>query len=236
MKRPMPADFAAVAPTMPLMELRARYGTGYEQINRWLKEAGIRSKPVQRPTRPMPKDFADIAPALTIKQLQKHYAAGHEVIGRWLKEAGVLSFNHVHKPPQPHRLPIPEDFAEVAPHMTQVELHRRYGRDYTVIRRWCREAGVEPLPRVYAPPPRRKRMDRKTGLRGSNIQNIRASSIYDEAASVIQRERFAVYRCNERGAADHTGNHWRVGNVVLTPAELLERAERYTIRAARIAA
>ncbi len=72
----------------------------------------------------------------------------------------------------------------------------------------------------------------KHGLHGSNLLRIRASSIYDEAAGVIQRERFAVYRCEDNGKANPNGKFWRVGNVVLTPDELLERAERYRRRAA----
>jgi hypothetical protein len=36
----------------------------------------------------------------------------------------------------------------------------------------------------------------------------------------------AVYRCTETGRADPKGKFWRFGNAVLTPDELIARAER----------
>lgn len=45
-RRPMPEDFARVAPTMHLNELARHYRAGREAVNRWVAESGVKSKPV----------------------------------------------------------------------------------------------------------------------------------------------------------------------------------------------
>ena len=57
-------------------------------------------------------------------------------------------------------------------------------------------------------------------------------SIWDDAADVLRAERWAVYRCDEKGKADLKGRYWRAGNVILSPDDLLAKADRYRRRAA----
>lgn len=57
-RKPVPAGFAAVAPTMLKADLKVHYGVGHNTLDRWLKEAGVRAKTeprksvVQRDLRP----------------------------------------------------------------------------------------------------------------------------------------------------------------------------------------
>lgn len=185
--------------------------------------------------RPVPDDFTTIAPTMAISKLVDRYQTGQNVVRRWIAETGVQPAKRPKSiPPMRPKIPAPADFCEVAPTMMVAEMVRHYGRYERVIKRWLKEAGISAKPREPRTPPRKIRVT--GGMRltvpGQNISNIRTQSIYDEAAGVIQRERFAVYRCDERGRADFKGAFWRVGTAVLTPAELLERAERYRRRAA----
>lgn len=41
-------------------------------------------------------------------------------------------------------IPIPSDFAAVAPTLYDRELRQRYGRGYRTIQRWCKLCGVKP--------------------------------------------------------------------------------------------
>lgn len=63
--------------------------------------------------------------------------------------------------------------------------------------------------------------------RNQLTRDLRYISMFDEAADALRRERFVVFRCDDRGRADQKGEFWRLGNTLLTPDELLQRAEKY---------
>jgi hypothetical protein len=89
--RPMPADFAAVAPTKTFLQLRLHYRAGAGVISRWLSEAGVECLRV-RPSWelvPPPADFAEIAPTMTRSELTRHYDASQRAVRRWLKTTGI---------------------------------------------------------------------------------------------------------------------------------------------------
>ena len=138
---------------------------------------------------------------------------GSSTVCKWLKDAGV-QINVANT-----RHPIPADFAEHAPHMTQGQLEAAYSASHGVVRRWLGDAGVSPRKVVVVPIARD---------RGPGYVNIAPSQTYgpEDAAADTLRKFGAVFRCDERGRADHKGTHWRFGNVVLTGDELIARAER----------
>lgn len=174
-KRPCPADFAEVAPTMCIERMVKHYHTSRKAVQRWLEETGApcpSSNNVTNIARPMPEDFAATAPTMSAHELRRHYRTGEAVIKRWLKEAGVSTKGFSRKWNGGYKLPHG--------HFAQLRTH-------------------------YTP--------------------------LDEAADIL-RCMAPVYRCNPNGAANEKGDHWRYGGVVLTPDQLLARADRHRRKAA----
>lgn len=64
----------------------------------------------------------------------------------------------------------------------------------------------------------------------TNFQGQAAKGVADMAAQHLRREA-PVFRCDAGGAPNPKGKCWRYGNVVLTEAELLAKAERKGWRA-----
>lgn len=228
--RPTPADFAEQVERLNgYKSLQRHYRCGQPAIERWLKEAGISFR---RDSDEPPVDLADMAAQMTGKQLMKHYHAGYWRMSRWLAQTGIktrepLSFN---------RIPVPADFAEIAPTLTKAELLTRYGiTQYKTLNRWIEDSGVQ-----AKAPPAKVTPIRHTGggLKlpgygvGYGVQLTRTTSIHDLAADVLRRERWNVNRCDERGRYAEKGKFWRVGTVVCDGDALLARAERYRRRAA----
>lgn len=52
-RRPVPADFATVAPTIPVSQARTHWRTAHAQIQRWEAETGVRCARL-KPGRPAP--------------------------------------------------------------------------------------------------------------------------------------------------------------------------------------
>jgi hypothetical protein len=48
----------------------------------------------------------------------------------------------------------------------------------------------------------------------------------------MQRAGWPCYRCDEGGNPNPTGKMWRLGRLVVSPAELIERADAKRARAA----
>ncbi len=120
--------------------------------------------------------------------------------------------------------PIPEDFAEVAPTMCKYQLLRHYGVKWSgTIDRWCKESGVEAKKYVA---PKRNRLS-MMGRVHVPAEFVKPKDEYEVAADVLRKERYPVNRCNDNGLYNATGKFWRVGRNVLTPEQLLEKAERY---------
>ena len=223
----MPADFVEVYLANSWEGTRQHFAVGHEVMRRWRRECGITDKPSIR-RRVMPADFALVAPTMTKMEMKAHYQTTFNTITRWLEEAGVRQA----KPkPSGNALPrpAPADFAALAPTMTKSQLHRHYNTSWDALTRWLVETGTTP-----ADPP--KARHQPTYFRNNPQhrihRDVRQTDIYDDAADVIRRERFAVHRCDDRGRYAPKGGFWRVGIVILTPDELLQRADKYRRKAA----
>lgn len=188
-----------------------------------------------------PADFAELCDTMTRTLLAKHYGVSYGTLLRWFDEHSSrlkrTGFYRGH-----HKRPVPDDFAQLAPTMTHTKLRQHYGVDGTALRRWLAEAGVSPA--VYVarrrPDTAERNRERRKGKaparyhRGPQVvaMDSRRWSPVDLAADVLRRERWVVYRCDEKGVAKPEGLFWRVGNVVCDGDELLARAARYQDKAA----
>jgi hypothetical protein len=178
--------------------------------------------------RPCPPDFAEVEPPMSRAQLAKHYRASNRAILRWAGEVGAARRKKGPSNPINLRL-VPEGFAEVAPLNTKAQLGRIYKASHLILSRWLKEAGVTAMPGVSSAPGIVSKMGR---ARQPSIALTRTTSMYDDAADTLRRERFMVNRCDLIGKFSLTGRYWRVGNSVLTGDELLARVARYLRRAA----
>lgn len=181
----------------------------------------------------MPADFAELAPTMTKYELERHYSASYKTVSRWFKLTGL-------KPRAPimaNAQPVPADFAEVSKRLTVSGMREYYGGGEAKIRRWLAETGLQPC-KIYNGGKAPKRNPNRTSFRPNQMptliagQDHRIRSIYTDAADILQRERWIVYRCTDKGKASIDGEFWRVGNCVLTPDELLIKAQRYAKQAA----
>jgi hypothetical protein len=194
--------------------------------------------------RPMPEDFMELAPTLHLSEALRHWSVGERALRRWYAEAGIVpaAYDHTHKR---RRLgaPPPDDFRDVAPTLYIRELMHHYRRGEKVIIRWLKESGVRsrPVDRVaqaraarankpskpqtferQQPPPRARRIV-YTGPKPKPLPE-RDWSLHGQAADHLRRIA-PVYRCWATGAFNLKGDHYRFGNVILTPDELLQRAK-----------
>lgn len=229
-KRPMPDDFAHVATTMSVKRLRKHYAVGSTTVYNWLASIGRYCKSNGQ-AMPPPDDFRAQAAKLYPEQLKRHYGRSSNTISRWLDECGIVPVNGFTMP----RRDAPADFTALAPTMTKTALKDHYRADIRTIGRWYAETGADRLIVKPAPPTGRRRgaynMTPSLSRAGGNLSITRILTIHDQAADTLRRERWAVYRCTEKGKADFKGAFWRVGNVVCAPDELLERAARAERRA-----
>lgn len=220
--RPKPDDFEDIFHLYNKEELMAHYSAGRGAVDRWL--AGRKAKGIQ-PRRKLPADFAQVAPGLSAFAVRQHYNTTDAIVARWYREAGIDR-------PIVYSVPPPSDFAEMATKLTKSALRKHYDVGTAKIARWLVDAAVDA--KTYTPPPRHQRP--KTPWSGYKLPHghfaaMRTTSIYEDAADVLRRF-CPVYRCHENGKADEKGEFWRVGMSVLTPDELLERADKYRKRAA----
>lgn len=226
-KRPMPDDFAEVSAKQSVRAMRSHYIAGEHTITRWLAEIG-KSRGGPPRSMPVPDDYAELAAIYHAEHLKRHYDVSGNVIDRWIRVSGIKPVSGVKRAP-------PADFTALAPTMTKTALKDHYRADIRTIGRWYAETGADRLIVKPAPPTGRRRgaynMTPSLSRAGGNLSITRILTIHDQAADTLRRERWAVYRCTEKGKADFKGAFWRVGNVVCTPAELLERAARAERRA-----
>ncbi len=230
-KIPVPTDFAEVAPTMLRTQLRRRYGVSNDVVTRWVKETGTMTAGRLAQKRSVPGDFATLAPTMSLTSLQNHYSAGERTVKRWLRESGAKAALYKSVLPQRLGAPTPHFCRAVAPTMTHPSLRAHYGVGAATVARWVREAGVPTLGILHpSPPPIPGGMVFRGHAAGLVLRDLRQRSMYDDAADTLRRERFVVFRCDGRGRADLKGTYWRIGNTLLTPDELLQRAEKYRKR------
>lgn len=177
------------------------------------------------PLRPVPSDFLEFAPGKSTKQLKEYYKVSVRVIVRWRKETGVPGAA-MSPPPLRHR-PLPDDFEEQCLRKTKGQLILHYKTNRDVVTRWLTETGFEP--RIYSGVGQISKMGR---YKPCQVVQFHTKSMMDEAADILRRERWIVFRCNRKGEYAQAGEWWRVGNVICTTDELMQRADRYRSKAA----
>jgi len=133
--------------------------------------------------------------------------------------------------------PLPDDFAAIAGTMGAEQLKLHYGARSSTIKRWCDESKVRPA--ACKPAGRRKAavtpiitarrtvapmaVDKR--FSGAATRTKREDGTAARAADHLRRDA-PVYHCDERGRPNPDGSYYRVGNAVLTPGEVIARAER----------
>jgi hypothetical protein len=202
---------------------------GFPYPGRSVAETQVSARPAGRKSRPLPEDFAAVAPTMTRCGLRKRYAASETVVKRWIRETGVTVLEGTRQ----DATPPPNDLAELAAEMTLSQLVRHYHSHHDTVYRWLSIKGLKALKYV---PQRRQRKAAPTSRpiavkRSYTAANYvpRDLSLDGQAADHLRRF-CAVYRCTEKGAADQRGGFWRYGNAVLTPQEIVARAERHGFR------
>lgn len=134
------------------------------------------------------------------------------------------------------RIPIPDNFADLWPTATVIVLAARFGCSPRLIRSWAVRAGlpskrpppapvkVKPFVRGYAPP-------KLVAHHKATMTEVwRDPSRAGEAQRILQGDKWVVYRCDETGRQSQGGKLWRCGRLIVTDAELIERAERVKLR------
>lgn len=242
--RPMPNDFREVAARLKYVKCVAKhYAAGQTTVERWFREAGI--KPGKRQVHELPADFAERAKTMHGFALSQHYGVAPKVVRRWADEAGVTLIKGRVIPPAKGRVippakrrECPADFAQMAAFLTYTGLCNHYNTGRSAVDRWVSETGATPLVFVRKPSEAKPQAGKPSrglyhaiGISSNIAAAAKPYTAHDRAADTI-RPYAAVYRCDERGKADLAGKFWRVGMVVVTPDELLERAARYERRAA----
>ena len=182
---------------------------------------------MRKPLRAIPSDFAEKAKTMCRNQLVKHYRTSDKAVGRWADECGVHPLKVMMRP-------APDDWEQLCAKHTAAELRRLLKADIKVIKRWISETDIEPVPfdlKSIIPPSRKPNTLKQMGTPHKAIIRDKPRSIWDDAADVL-RHYGPVYRCDENGKADQKGRYWRAGMAILTPDDLLSRADRYRRRAA----
>lgn len=222
--RPAPEGFAEVASTLSLKELAIKFKAGQVVIQRSRKEIGW--KPVSDVMAIPPDGFAAMARKSTTEALKRHYGVGDRRIKSWCLVLGIEPGGR-----NACRRPIPDDFAVVAPTLVKTRLTSHYNADIKTVTRWLEVSGLRAAEPVQQYHPRKGGMVFQGHAQARMHRDTRPSSIHDDAADVL-RKYAACFRCDERGRADLNGNMWRLGNIIVSPDELLDRAEAKRRRAA----
>lgn len=206
--RPMrqrPEGFDERAPHTPTRQLVREFRCDHGTAIRWLAEIGIVREQTQAIT--MPEGFAEVAAIWTGARLQAEFDLSEHVVYRLRKRLGIKG-RAVRG-----TAPAPEGFANAA-HGTSIRaLADRYGVSARQINRWRDAAGIA---RTHHSHPSRV---------GFKVQPPAAHSTEEMAANHLRRM-CPVYRCRDDGRPDQRGSYWRYGRLVLTPAEIVARAQR----------
>ena len=219
--RPKPDDFDQVRAELFHFKAIARhYGTTPRMVRRWA--GGI----IRTCLRAIPDDFAEQAKVRTKASLRTLYRTNENTVLRWIAECEAKVAPPMRRGQELR--PVPDDFAQRAPTMFKTALRDHYRTSDKVINRWLVETGIFAKAHVVPWAGVSKGVKRPTG----RMVQLRQTDFYDDAADVLRRERFPVNRCDDKGLFDPKGGFWRVGWSVLTPDELLMRADRYRKRAA----
>lgn len=194
--------------------------------------------PFSPPRRDMPEDFAALAPAMTVNAATHHWKTGRNIVLRWAIEAGIEL-----QAQKGCMEPAPENWSELCADLSATAMRKKFGWGAGIIKRWSEETQIFPRdgrrdvirPQLRFAARTIRKAKPNIGRKGhgqTTFHDCRTKSLWDEAADVLRLERWTVYRCNQRGAYDEKGEFWRVGNVVVSPDDLLRRADRYRRKAA----
>jgi hypothetical protein len=162
--------------------------------------------------RQLPDDFAEHAVDATNSDLMERYNCCADIISRWRRESGVLSKKCRRNYAEP-----PADFVLVAADLTKRELRERYHRADPTINRWLQETGA-----------RCGRYSRAPEIQPQRVVPAVSPEILTRATHAAEylRKFGPVTRCNQNGAFNPRGDHWRRGNKVLCAQEVIARALR----------
>lgn len=208
--RPLPDDFAERAPGMTRFEIMREWKIGSGRCSNWLARIGD-SRPLLG-KKATPEGFAELVDVISQREMAERFGLSRHDVSRMCRELG-----HTPRPYHAPR-PVPDGFAAIASQYSTYGLATRYKCCERTVRRWLAETGTRPRPPRF--------------FRDGQLQ-IHAPiscSVEDLAANHLRRL-CAVYRCRDDGRADPSGEHWRVGNVVLTGVGLMQRAERKGFKA-----
>jgi len=245
LRKPAPADFAQWAAVEGWNALRKRYQQSTPTLQRWIEETGV-VRPVLkggRVKRDVPADFAQMSETHSNTELMAHYACGSEMLYRWRKESGAKRRD---------KMIIPDDFAEVWQGKGVLQLAAHYKRNHSTISAWIKKLGlVRPRGRTLTQQAARpiaaskavktpvspscapSRFIKPDAFRTAPVDRVqRDMSPAGLAADTLRRDRWTVFRCDEKGKASPDGTMWMCGRVLCTADELIERAERAARRMA----
>lgn len=160
---------------------------------------------------------------VSVTKLRERYNVGKGTITKWVKELNLT----------PRRVaaavPVPDDWAEIAPKHNIAQLRHYYHVSDTVIHRWIRESGVKPL-----------RGPNRGGIGRVSIE--RARTEIELAANHLRKTFRNVHRADlvvseppkkitwgdQRGLDDGGAGHYYVDGVgVLANSEMLELAAKH---------
>lgn len=169
--------------------------------------------------RQIPEDFVEFADGKSLAQIIKHYRCAVRTAIRWRNECGLKPISENSPPPRFRE--VPDDLAENCRTKSVNGLAKHYRTGHDTIKRWLAKTGLRAS---TFQPSSLGRMG--TPLYGQ-MHYTKMRTLFDEAADILRKERWVVYRCDERGEYAQGGKWYRVGNIVCTPDELLQRSERY---------
>lgn len=116
--KPVPADFAEIAPHRTRHQLCVRYQAQYLAVDRWLAETSL--EPLKDDRRAAPPEFAELAPRYTAHRLGVMLKACHKTVRRWAQELGIeIHSNPIPREPKPRKPRAPRVRERKAPVLRQ---------------------------------------------------------------------------------------------------------------------
>ena len=150
--RPVPADFATVAPTMSITKLAAHYRASDSKVKAWIKESGAGRPSGKGVLKVLPDNIEALAEGHCLfslskvlgwsdcavaRQLKRHKPALYEALRYHGKKTSAVG--RFPPPPMP-KAPIPADFNDMCRSMSKTQLVAHYGRSMRLISRWIDES------------------------------------------------------------------------------------------------
>lgn len=245
MPTPMPADFRRHSSDR-IPDLEKRYGVGKYVLQRWRRELGIYPRRVKISIQM--KEVIRLSEAgLSVNQISNNLGVGRKAVYGAAERYGYV---FPKRKPASRAQPLPVDFADKFHSMSYEALADYYQRAVKTIRAWASRAGLKRVRPAMMPANRLSRprpVERSTYQRShanaprlvkhhkATISEVRRDpTAAGRAQEILQRDNWVVYRCDENGRQDTAGKLWRCGRVIVTDAELIERAGRVTARMGRV--